>query len=426
MIVTRREVERLFLEKGVAAAIHEAAREISEQEHARARATTAAILREVRKAETDTGSDEVMTATGDPATSILQSLIAAGEGGELELVPLENGGFEAIFDTRDWRGWAGAVWEKIKSPIKNEILRPASAEPAGLPNAARIALVGDWGTGLYGAPKIKESLEADADPFALLVHLGDIYYSGSEREVKEQFLDPWPKRPEAVHRALNGNHEMYSGGQAYFRRILPEFHQDASYFAHQNDHFTIVGLDVAYQDHAIDDLQVEWLEGLLRQAGERKILLLSHHHLFSTFESQGAKLWAHPRFAAILESRRIFAWYWAHEHRCVIYQEPEARSGLWGRCLGHGGMPQSRRKTRDLSQAPGQDLADWRLAPARIDSGRVVAPPGLVLEGPNPLIPKDGEKFTPHGYAVLTLDGPHLLEQVLAADGRVIYEKRLA
>jgi hypothetical protein len=89
-------------------------------------------------------------------------------------------------------------------------------------------------------------------------------------------------------------------------------------------------------------------------------------------------------------------------------------------------MPQSRKETRDLPKAIGCDKADWRLAPAKFDGGNRLAPPSLVLEGPNPDIPDEEEKFTPNGYAVLTLDGPHLLEQVLTPEGTVIYEHRLA
>ena len=37
----------------------------------------------------------------------------------------------------------------------------------------------------------------------------------------------------------------------------------------------------------------------------------------------------------------------------------------------------------------------------------------VVLEGPNPYIKDEEDKFTPHGYAVLNLDGPTLKEQVL-------------
>ena len=80
-------------------------------------------------------------------------------------------------------------------------------------------------------------------------------------------------------RALNSNHEMYSGGNYYFEDTLPAFGQDASYFVHQNKNWTLVGLDVAHTDHAIDDKQVDWLKGVLSQAGDRKVILFSHQSI---------------------------------------------------------------------------------------------------------------------------------------------------
>ena len=51
VIVTRREIERLFIEKDAESAIHEAAQDQSSMEHAQAMAMTGAILREIQKAE---------------------------------------------------------------------------------------------------------------------------------------------------------------------------------------------------------------------------------------------------------------------------------------------------------------------------------------------------------------------------------------
>lgn len=426
VVVTRKEVERIFLGKGAESAIHEAAAEQNPMEHAQAMAMTGAILRELQKAETELGSDRVLVAAQHGPASRLQSLIASGEAGDLSLTEMPAGGLEAKFDTRDWLGWATVAWAKLKHP-KAHVLVPGSPTPLPLPDRGRVGLIGDWGTGLYGAPVIAEAIRRDPDPFALLLHLGDVYYAGTEKETRQRFLDLWPQRPEATHRALNSNHEMYSGGEYYFRNTLPAFGQDASYFAFQNARFTLVGLDVAHTDHAIDDAQVAWLRGILNQAGDRRVVLFSHHQLFSCFESQGTKLWANQGFADILDSRRIFAWYWGHEHRCAIYQDPESRSGLWGRCIGHGGMPQGRKETRKLPVAQGFGSGDWRQAPAKVDSrGVQLAPRSAILEGPNPLIPGEEDKFTPHGYAVLTLDDDHLIEEVRDPAGAILYRHQLA
>ncbi len=260
-----------------------------------------------------------------------------------------------------------------------------------------------------------------------MMHLGDVYYSGTHDEVKTRFLDHWPTTKAKVHRALNSNHEMYSGGHAYFKDILPAFRQSSSYFALQNRYWTFIGLDVAYLDHAIDDEQVAWLTKILNQAGDRKVVLFSHHQLYSQFESQGLSLLAHGGFDTILRKKRIFAWYWGHEHRCVLFDEPDPQFGLWGRCIGHGGMPESRKRTRNLPRASEKmfERAEWRRAGTR-EAGGLWLPSATVLEGPNPFIPGEEDKFTPHGYAVLALDGPKLTEQVLDPKGNVIYERTLA
>jgi hypothetical protein len=424
VIVTRKEVERLFLKEGAESAIHEVAQQASSMEQAQAMAMTGAILRELQSAESRQGSDAVLVTAQHGPASRLQSLIASGEAGSLSLTAMPAGGLEAKFDTGDWLGWATVAWTRLRHPVPHPLI-PGSPVPRPLPEVGRVGLIGDWGTGLYGAPVIADTVRKDSDPFALLLHLGDIYYSGTEKETKERFLDLWPMRAEATHRALNSNHEMYAGGQYYFTKTLPAFQQDASYFAFQNRHFTLAGLDVAHTDHAIDSAQVAWLEGILAQAGDRKVVLFSHHQLFSCFESQGDRLWANPGFAAILESRRIFAWYWGHEHRCAIYQDPDSRSGLLGRCIGHGGMPQSRRETRGLPAAAGFGSADWRQAPAKAVGGVPLAPRSAILEGPNPLIRGEEDNFTPHGYAVLTLDGAHLIEEVRDPHGVVIYRQEL-
>lgn len=384
------------------------------------------VLEEIRKAEAHAGA-KVLSTPHDSRGARLQSLIASGEAASLKFGPLPSGGMEAMFDTDDWFGWASVAWEKLKHLVPHRMIRPISRKAVPLADVARIAVLGDWGTGLYGAPKIAEAIRADADPFAIILHLGDVYYSGTEKEVNERFLRVWPTRKEAASRALNSNHEMYSGGEAYFGSTLPAFGQDGSYFAYQNANWTLVGLDVAYIDRAIDDEQVDWLAGILHDAGERRVVLFSHHQLYSSIESeQGTKLWSHPGFGAILRSKRIFAWYWGHEHRCTIYAGKDANFGILGRCIGNSGMPQSRAATIGLPRStdPAFQEADWRQCPAMTVQGNALAA-AMVLEGRNEFIKTEEEKFSPHGYAVLTLDGPHLKEQVKSATGRTIYEKVL-
>jgi hypothetical protein len=430
VVVTFREIEKVLTGTEARGQIQEAANrdpQAPPEEKATAMAAVGYALNELRRAD-QAACALVMTTPPHAPSSRLQSLVASGEAAQLTFKPLPTGGLEAKFDTSDWVGWATVAWEKLKHFKPHKMLRPADATPEPMPDEGRVALLGDWGTGLYGAPAVAKTIAADPDPYAMLVHLGDVYYSGTEKEVQGRFLKLWPARSEAVvHRAINSNHEMYSGGEAYFRRTLPAFGQAASYFAHQNAHWMLVGLDVAYRDHDIDDEQAAWLERVLAQAGSRKVVLLSHHQLYSHFESQGRKLWSQPRFGAILRSKRIFAWYWGHEHRCTIFEGRDQNFGLYARCVGHGGMPQSRAKTRDLPRAAEQayERAEWRRSAAQTKEGNTL-PSCVVLEGRNEYVPGEEDKFSPHGYAVLTFDGPTLTEQVLDPAGRVLYENTFA
>jgi len=429
VVVTFRQVEKALTKQEAVQQIHAAAQsdaEASPVERAAVAAAIGNVLNTLRRAEAEAGAVVLTTPQEGPAAR-LQSLIASGEAANLSFDPLPTGGEEAKFDTDDWFGWAQVAWEKLKHLKPHKMIRPAGNTPEPFPEIGRIAVLGDWGTGLYGAPRIARSVRDDPDPFAMLLHLGDVYYSGTESEVEGRFMRQWPFRGDAVNRALNANHEMYSGGEAYFGKILPRFNQQGSYFACQNTYWTLVGLDVAYDDHAIDDVQVAWLEAILAQAGNRKVILFSHHQLYSHFESQGNKLWGHPRFGAILRSKRIFAWYWGHEHRCTIFEDKDSAFGLHARCIGHSGMPQSRKATRNLDRATDAIYArsEWRRSPARMNSGNHL-PSCVVLEGRNAFIPGEEDKFSPHGYAVLTLDGERLREQVLDPVGAVLYDKVLA
>jgi hypothetical protein len=429
VVVTFREVEKVLTGAEAVGQIQEAANrdpDASPIERATVAAAMGNILNQLRRCEQEAGA-LVLTAPHHGPASRLQSLIASGEGASVRFEPLPTGGVEAKFDTEDWIGWAGVAWQKLKHLKPHRMLRPAGSTPDRFPEAGRIALLGDWGTGLYGAPRIADTIRHDRDPFAMLMHLGDVYYSGTGGEVRERFLDLWPVRPEAMNRARNSNHEMYSGGDAYFGSTLARVDQKSSYFALQNKHWTLVGLDVAYRDHDIDDEQVAWVREVLAQAGARKVILFSHHQLYSHFESQGSKLFGHPGFGAILRSKRIFAWYWGHEHRCTIFEEPDQNFGLYARCIGHSGMPQSHTKTRNLPRATARpfERGDWRRSTAQIKEGNPL-PSCVVLEGRNPYIKNEEDKFTPHGYAVLTLDGPVLKEQILDPTGVELYANALA
>jgi hypothetical protein len=369
---------------------------------------------------------EVLVSPNHGVASLLQSFWAAEAnkpGNEARLSDLPSGLREVKFDEKDFGGWIGSFfswWRQIK---KHEWLQaPAAPEPFA--NKTRVAVLGDWGTGLYGAPVSANTIERDPKGYGLLIHLGDVYYAGSEGEVRERFLDIWPKINNSVSRAVNSNHEMYTGGHAYFNLTLrhPGFDQKASYFALQNDHWVLVGLDTAYDNPhrgGLTDDQVAWLRNIINNADGRKIILLSHHQGFARLESLDNGV--AEALNDLLTAEAIFAWYWGHEHRCILYDRDPVW-GLHGRCIGHSGYPYFRDNLQEFPvEARWSDLGCWRKVGAKN-----LIPGGLVLDGPNPYVSGHEQEYGAQGHLTLDFDGDHLNEIIHLPDGTTIYERRLA
>ena len=228
--------------------------------------------------------------------------------------------------------------------------RPIAEAPMRIKKNARLILVGDWGTGLPRAQNIaneignvlkagaKDGLEQH------VIHLGDVYYSGWKREYQKHFLKWWPVDNERFEQigswALNGNHDMYSGGHDYFGVALADqrfkrWQQGKSYFAMENENWRVLGLDSAYEDFDLCDLQHDWVKKHLSSAGKQKLLFLTHHQPFSAYEPGSHAL--EGTVSRLLAGRELTAWFWGHEHRCVLYH-PNAGT-KFGRCIGHGGVP---------------------------------------------------------------------------------------
>jgi hypothetical protein len=363
----------------------------------------------------DTG---VLAAPDDQFTSLLQSQLAEISLEEDKVEATAGGdGLEAQFDEHDILGWAKSLFTWIRK-IRPHKWQTAPATPDSIPNNTRVAILGDWGTGLYGARPCAESIEQDQEGYGLLLHLGDVYYSGTDKEVAERFLDPWPSNAGAISRACNSNHEMYTGGYAYFDQTLKKFNQPASYFALQNDDWLLVGLDSAYKEGRLANEQVEWLKGLLANAGNRRVILFSHHQPFSWMEKPESKL--QSEMGELLTDRRIFAWYWGHEHRCMIYDRHPAWN-IYGRCVGHSGYPYFRDKIQ-VGNIVAHGSQDSTLR--RVEMKNMV-PGGLILEGPNPYIKGHENDYGPNGYMTLELNGDRINEIVQMPDGSIIYDREI-
>ncbi|SPF55841.1 hypothetical protein SBA4_7470008 [Candidatus Sulfopaludibacter sp. SbA4] len=218
---------------------------------------------------------KVMHTPRDSTAALLQSHVAqnAVRQNKVESFVLKGlehvlEAFDVKFSSQDWFGWMLSFFTWIEG-IDPAAFLAAPGEPAAIPNDFSMAVIGDWGTGLYGAPYCASSIRNDPDGYNLLLHLGDIYYSGLPDEVTDRFVDLWPFESTAISRSLNGNHEMYTGGHAYFEDLLPKLNQSSSYFAFQNDFWTLAALDTAYtqplggQEGNLNQQQADWLNKIV-------------------------------------------------------------------------------------------------------------------------------------------------------------------
>jgi hypothetical protein len=429
-IVTFREINNAFNtnHEAVMSTAHDEAQARSDDPvEAATRLAALGNALKVLEAEDAQANSKVLVSPDHDVASLLQTFLAMRASEENKVQPMASGNIEAKFDDQDILGWIGSFftwWKGIKK-AKWQVAPPQPETIPGNPSDFRMAVMGDWGTGRYGAPISAQSIEAekniphDGNGYKLLMHLGDVYYSGDDHEVEKQFLHFWPKNSNAISRACNSNHEMYTGGHAYFGKTLKKFGQQASYFALQNDHWILAGIDTAYADKDLANDQVTWLRGIVQNKGNRKLILFSHHQPISWVEKQ------HPKITGKigdLLSGQIFAWYFGHEHRCVIYDKHDKWGGMFGRCVGHGGYPYSRKNWSDLGGTKDPNNSNWFLIGANN-----LAPGGRALDGPNSHIggDDDPEKYGVQGYMTVEFSGPHINEIVHAPDGSKLYERQL-
>ncbi len=246
-----------------------------------------------------------------------------------------------------------------------------------------VIVVGDWGSGTPQAKQVaalmrKHVGQAGQRPVAV-IHLGDVYLSGLREEYDRHVLAPdcWPvSAPQAgvTSWSLDGNHDLYSGAWCYFDYLLagdPRFANQrsadgrpTSFFRLRTPTWDLVGLDTAWHPDvvrhgeaqgglgALEDPQARYVATWAQDAEQtgRALMLLSHHQFLSAFdppigESIGGPLTLasalKDKLGPVLDSGRVRAWLWGHEHRCVGFNA-QSRIGIaYPRCIGHGGWPQA-------------------------------------------------------------------------------------
>ena len=256
--------------------------------------------------------------------------------------------------------WQAVVKELLENPHPDTRSKfpPGVPVPQQIPDKVSVAILGDWGGDNPAARNIATVAKEQQPDMG--IHLGDIYYGGTKIEC-ETFLRLWPLRQEpndpnspplaGKSFALNGNHEMYSGGEYYFNLVLPAFGQPQSFFCLENNYWRLIGLDTAYATGHLKPLsgddpitaQWDWLIDILRNGKKRANIFLTHHEPVSAHkeefgDSAGLRSEVNDLLAMDgIGKDAIFGWIFGHEHRCALYED--AALPYNARLIGNGCIP---------------------------------------------------------------------------------------
>jgi hypothetical protein len=270
----------------------------------------------------------------------------------------------------------------------------------------------------------------------VLMHLGDIYYSGLPSECKTHFTDlidkAWPgggPRQKPLVFTLDGNHDRYAGSNGGYYDLIKTLNREQgkpqpnSYFAIRNNFWQFVAMDTGYYDAdpratqagtsmtKLVDQEVPWLwdkikndgthvDSSVNPDGGRGTVLLSHHQLFSFGgigkNANGKQMAVNPYLVNQLGGvfSLIDLWLWGHEHALCIFEPYSNGPGQplpKGRCVGASAVPMY------LAQKP---VPDPNLA---VPSG-VNGPPAII---PGTGLGDNGTVFN-YCYAMLHLSGPKM------------------
>lgn len=139
---------------------------------------------------------------------------------------------------------------------------------------------------------------------------------------------------------------MYGGGHSFFGMLKNDTSfaaQKDSYFLLENANWQVFGLDSAYEPTdfrgetgVLYGEQAAWFTQKRALSSGKKCLLLTHHQPFSTYETPPEDF--ERRVRPVADAGLIDAWFWGHEHGCVLY---EPFGGIpYPILLGHGGFPE--------------------------------------------------------------------------------------
>lgn len=265
------------------------------------------------------------------------------------------------------------VWYKYIHPkgVHKFIQQPSPTFNSSSPNGARVAIIGDWGTGAYKDGHVKDcpaQLVIDGimklDPLPdYIIHLGDVYYAGTKREERKHLIDMLPSDYKGKLFTMNSNHEMYDGANGLFKETITNSkfkpQEGSTYFSLEIGDWIVVGLDSAYYDQSFlymdgaihngtDGMeQVEFLKKNAAIKGKQLLLLTHHNGIEYNGSDINKTLWDQVVNEA-LGGKAPDAWYWGHVHNGIVYEDTlkilDKVKSINGtspllRCCGHASMP---------------------------------------------------------------------------------------
>lgn len=305
---------------------------------------------------------------------------------------------ERSISKKNFWGWAKTgvhLWLSRNAKSYQTLMGMTPRDPIKInKDIVRLAVIGDAGFKGQAQKTVLASIKERhrENPFDLLIHLGDVYFAGNEKEFLKNFLAPFQKVGPTVL-ALVGNHDLYFGGEA-FLDTLDVLRQPGRYFSVENSNWRVVCLDTALPDETLrrnsgrlDEGQLRWLDELLATDEGKETILMSHHYIVSGWGKSSWKL--KSQLAPYL--KKIFAWYWGHEHGCAVYDKKTA--GVNGACVGNGAFSET---WKPPSSAP---LPKW-YAKGRCACHRTRS------------------KYWPHGYLELQLEPKRVIEKYNLEGGK--------
>jgi hypothetical protein len=264
-----------------------------------------------------------------------------------------------------------------------------------LPSDAKVAIIGDWGTGLDDAIQLVKNIVDKYHP-AAIIHLGDIYYSGTPKECTDTFVQALADAGAGNIPVFTipGNHDYYALGYGFYPMLtqlnthIEGAAQQASYFCLRtvDGGYQFLGMDTGFNDANPGDqanpyyagpwlqpTEVAWHQDKLNNFGGATILL-SHHQLYSTnaklngsYSSYAGLPYLNPYLYQVFWpylQTKIAAWIWGHEHNFALYKPGllQLQQGILLGCSAYEELTSANPYAQTYPQVPYSNVpANWQL-----------------------------------------------------------------